>query len=191
MKYRGFREETLLSSFHELEALGLTQSEAYAILNLAGAKWRSVQIREGRSDEFQDAEDSRVFREATVALMNDTMTQSQQLALLSHSSEGERFMLLAISITMNRLFARGSKSIRKWLGAGDAEVRKIILSFAMGSSILVEPQAIDILLHRIVRLRYGTQFDSGKDVSDAVIKILEKLGASGNACLKPITNARD
>jgi hypothetical protein len=186
MKYRGFREETLLPSFHELKALGLSSNEAYAILNLAGAKWRSVQIREGRGNEYQEEEDGRVFHEATVALMNATMTETQQLAMLGHAAEGERFMVAAISITLNRLFSRGPSSIRRWLRAGDKETRKIILSFAIGSCIIVEPQAIDILLRRIVKLRYGVVFESGNDISDSIIEVVEKLGTSGYSCLKPI-----
>jgi hypothetical protein len=188
MKYQGFREETLLSSFHDLEALGLSSNEACAILNLAGAKWRSVQIREGRSNEIQEQIDGRVFHEATVALMNSTMTETQQLALLGHAGEGERFMLVAISVTLNRLFSRGPTSIRKWLRAGDRKTREVILSFAIGSCIIIEPQAIDILMHRIVKLRYGVVFDSGNDISDSIIEVIEKLGTSGYSCLKPITD---
>ena len=188
MKYRGFREEPLLVAVRELEALGLMPSEVHAILNLAGAKWRSVQIREGRANEYQDQEDARVFRKATMALMKTTMSETQELALLAHSSEGERFMLLAIAIAMGRLFVRGSASIREWLREGDEETRKVILSFAIGSSIIVEPQAIDGLMYRIVRLRYGAQIDASGDVSDAVLGIVERLGNSGYACLKPITD---
>ncbi|MGA2545517.1 MAG: hypothetical protein ABSF43_03130 [Rectinemataceae bacterium] len=188
MKYRGFREETLLPSFHKLKALGLSSNEAYAILNLDGAKWRSVQIRESRGNEYQEEEDGRVFHEATVALMNSTMTETQQLAMLGHATEGERFMLVAISIALNKLFSRSPSSIRKWLRAGDKETRKIILSFAIGSSIIVEPQAIDILMHRIVKLRYGVVFDSGSDISDSVIEVIETLGTSGYSCLKPIAD---
>jgi hypothetical protein len=185
MKYRGFREETLLSAFKELESLGLTSAGANAVLNLAGAKWRSVQIREGRVDEYQAEEDGRVFHDATVALMKATMTETQELALLAHAEEGERFMLAAISITLNRLFERGPKSIRKWLSVGDVETRKTVLSFAMGSSILVEPQAIDFLMRRIVKFRYATPAGEGEDISDPVIGLIERLGNSGYACLKP------
>jgi hypothetical protein len=186
MKYRGFREETLLAASRELEALGLRPSELHSILNLAGAKWRSVQMREGRGEEFQSEEDSRVFHEATVSLMKSTMAETQQLAELVHTTEGERLMLLAISITMNRLFLRGPVSIRRWLRAGDRETRKIILSFAMGSSIIVDPLAIDILMHRIVKFRYGVQFDRGVDISESIIAIITRLGNSGYSCLNPI-----
>jgi hypothetical protein len=186
MKYRGFREEALIPAFKELEALGLKPAEAWAILNLAGAKWRSVQIREGRVDEYQDEGDSRVFRDATVALMKTTMTESQELARLVHAAEAERFMLAAIAITIDRLFSRGPKSIRKWLGEGEEETRKVVLSFAMGSSILVEPQAIDILVRRIVEFRYGTRAAAEEDIGDALVGLIERLGNSGYACLKPI-----
>ena len=188
MKYRGFREEILLSTYGELEALGLKPAEAYAILDLAGAKWRSVQISEGRGDEYQDDYDNQVFHEATIALMRATMPENQQLAELGHTKDGERFMLLAISITVNWLFLRGPKSVRKWLQAGERKTREIILSFAMGSSIIVEPSAIDVLMRRIVKFRYEV-FDQEKDISDSIIGIIEKLGASGYSCLKPITDA--
>jgi hypothetical protein len=189
MKYRGFREETLLAAARELESLELKPAEVYAILNLAGAKWRSVQIREGRGDEAYEEEDGQVFHEATVALMKATMAENQQLAELGHTTDGERFMLLAISITMNKLFLRGPRSIRKWLGSGDGDTRKIILSFAMGSSIIVESGAIGILIRRIVKFRYGAISGFGKDVSDSIIEIIEKLGNSGYSCLKPITDS--
>ncbi len=189
MKYRGFREDILLSAYHELKALGLKPSEACAVLDLAGAKWRSVQIREGRGDEYQDEYDSQVFHEATVALMQATMSEAQRLALLGHSSEGERFMLLAISLTLNELFTRGSSSIRNWLRTGDKETRRIVLSFAIGSTIIVEPGAIDFLMRRIIALRYGVLFESGKDVSDSIIQIIEKLGNAGYSCLNPIADA--
>jgi hypothetical protein len=189
MKYRGFKEETLLAAVRELEGLGLKPPDVYAILNLAGAKWRSVQIRERRGEEFQDEEDSRVFHEATVALMKSTMTETQQLAMLGHSSEGERFMFLAISLTMSRLFSRGPSLIRKWIRAGDGETRRIILSFAMGSSIIVEPSAVDYLLQRIVKFRYGVLFDSARDISDAIMEVIKRLGNSGNSCLNPIADA--
>lgn len=190
MKYRGFREETLLAAVQQLEGLGLTPSEVHAVLNLAGAKWRSVQIREGRGNEVQEEEDSQVFHEATVALMNSTMTENQELAELGHAVEGERFMLLAISLTIGKLFSRGPKSIRRWLRAGDRKTREIILSFAMGSSILIESAAIDTLMYRIVKFRYGAQLDENKDISDSVIQIIEKLGNAGYQCLKPIAEDR-
>lgn len=179
----------MLAAARELESLELKPAEVYAILNLAGAKWRSVQIREGRGDEAYEEEDGQVFHEATVALMKATMAENQQLAELGHTTEGERFMLLAISITMNQLFLRGPRSIRKWLSSGDKETRKIILSFAMGSSIIVESGAIGILIRRIVKFRYGAISDSGKDPSDSIIEIIEKLGNSGYSCLKPITDS--
>jgi hypothetical protein len=188
MKYRGFREEILLAAVKELEALGLSTAETYPILNLAGAKWRSVQAREGRGDELHEAESSQVFHEATVAIMARTMAENQELADLGHASDGERFMLLAISITMNKLFSRGPALIRKWLRAGDENTRKIILSFAIGSSIIVEAGAIDGLLHRIVKFRYGAVFDTAKDLSDSIIDVIERLGNSGYSCLKPITD---
>jgi hypothetical protein len=189
MKYRGFREDTLLAAVRELEALGLKPAEAYAVMNLAGAKWRSVQIRESRGDEFQDEADSLVFHEATVGLMKTTMTETQQLAKLGHSTEGERFMLLGISLAMNRLFARGPSSIRDWLGEGDNEARKAVLAFAMGSYIIVEPQVIDLLMRRIVKLRYGSPFDAGRDISESVLAVVERLGTSGYSCLKPMSDS--
>jgi hypothetical protein len=189
MKYLGFREETLLDAVHRLEALEMRPSEVHAIMNLAGAKWRSVQVREGRGNELQSQEDSRVFHDATVAIMQTMMSENQKLAALGHTEDGERFMLLAISVAMSELFARGPKSIRKWIGRGEAEARKVILSFAMGSSIVMEPQAIDYLMPRIVKFRYGVHFEQDKDISDAVIAVIEGLGNSGNSCLNPIADA--
>lgn len=189
MKYLGFREETLLEAAHRLEALELRPAEVYAILNLAGAKWRSVQVREGRGNELQSQEDSRVFHEATVAAMQTMMSENQKLAALGHTEDGERFMLLAIGISMSELFSRGPKTIRKWIGRGDGETRRIVLSFAMGSSIVMEPRAIDFLMPRIVKFRYGVHFEQDKDISDAVIAVIEGLANSGNSCLNPIADA--
>jgi hypothetical protein len=191
MKYRGFREDLFLAAARELEGLGLKASEVHAILNLAGAKWRAVQIREGRGYEYQDEADGRLFHDATLALMQATMTETQRLAELGHSPEGERFMLLAISITLNELFSRGPKSIRRWIRSGDQEKNRIVLSFAIGSTIIVEPQAIDILMHRIVKFRYGAIFDAGKDVSGAVLEVIERLGNAGYSCLKPIADSME
>ena len=189
MKYKGFREDTLLSAFHEFEALGLSPNEAYAILDLAGAKWRAVQIREGRSQEYYDEEDGIVFQKATVAIMQSTMPVAQHPALLCHSSQIERFMLVALTISINKLFTRGTKTIKQWLGAGDIETRKIILAFALGASIIVEPKAIDVLINSIVRLRYGVVYDMGRDISDSIIKVIEKIGNSGYLYLNPIEDA--
>ena len=191
MKYRGFRQETLVSAFKELELLGLSAVEAYAILNLAGAKWRSVQIREGRVEESQDEEDSRIFRKATLSLMKSTMTVTQELAQLAHASEAERFMLASIAVTLNRLYTRGPKSIRDWLRSGEVEARKILLSFAIGSSILVDPQAIDFLTRRIVEFRYGARFPADGDPAEAILALIDRLGNSGYACLKPIADTRN
>jgi hypothetical protein len=188
MKYRGFREETLLVAGQELEGLGLKPSEVHAVMNLAGAKWRAVQVQEGRGNESQDEEDSQVFHEATVSVMQSTMTENMQLVNLLHAAEGERFMFLAISLTLSRLFSRGPRSIRKWLRAGDKKAREVTLAFAIGSSIIIDPRAIDLLFDRIVRFRYGTPFDSGEDVSGPVLAVIGRLGKSGYSCLNPITD---
>lgn len=118
--------------------------------------------------------------------MQATMPVAQHLALLCHSSQVERFMLVALTISINKLFTRGTKNIKEWLGVGDKETRKIILAFALGASIIVEPKAIDVLINSIIRLRYGVVFDLGKDISDSIIKIIGKLGDSGYLCLNPI-----
>ena len=188
MKYRGFREETLLAAGRELEGLGLKPSEIHAVLNLAGAKWRAVQINEGRGNEAQEEEDSRVFHEATVTVMQSTMTENMRLVQLLHATEGERFMFLAISLTLGELFSRGPRSIRRWLHAGDRKTREVVLSFAIGSSIIVDPRAMDVLFDRIVRFRYGAPFDSGVDVSESVLAVIARLGKAGYACLNPITD---
>jgi hypothetical protein len=189
MKYRGFREEPLLAAAKQLEGLGLRSAEIYAVLNLAGAKWRSVQVREGRGNELQEPEDGQVFHEATVSLMQSTMKESTEIARLSHSAEAERFMLLAISTTINGLFTRGPKTIRRWIRNGDASSRKIVLAFAIGSCIIVEPRAIDALTRSIVQFRYGVVLESEKDVGDSIIEIIESLGNAGYSCLNPIADA--
>lgn len=189
MIYRGFRAEPLLAVSHQLEGLGLKSAEVHAILNLAGAKWRSVQIREGRGNELQDPEDGRVFHEATVALMRSVMDETNRLALLNHSTDGERFMLLAISITLNGLLVDGGKSIRRWLRAGDKKGREAVLSFAIGASIVVEPRAIDVLLRNLVKFRYGVQFDSREDISGPIIECIDGLGNSGFSVLNSIVDA--
>ncbi len=189
MIYRGFREAPLLAGAKELERLDMMPSEVCAILELSGAKWRAVQIREGRAEEFQDEGDGRVFQEATVAMMKATMAENIDLMRLGHATQSESFMLLAVSISLSRLFTFGPGSVRRWLRSGDAEARRVLLSFAIGSSILVEPQAIDILLHRIVKCRYAAALDSRKDISGPVIGIIERLGNSGNECLNPVVDA--
>jgi hypothetical protein len=189
MKYRGFREDMIIATSRELKFLGLAASEIRAILNLAGAKWRSVQIREGRRDEVYEERDSRVFHEATVALMKTTMAAMQQLAELGHAADGETFMLAAISIAIDGLFSRGPKTIRSWLNSGDEETRKAVLSFAMGSSIFVEPATIDILIQRIIKFRYGVIFDTGRDNCGSILGVIERIGNSGYSCLKPITDS--
>ncbi len=189
MKYRGFRKETLLAAVQELESLGLKPSEVNAILNLAGAKWRAVQIREGRGEELQDEEDSLVFHEATVAIMQATMAGIQQLAKLGHSTEGERFMLLGISIAMNGLFSRGHGPIGRWLRGGDRKAKETVLSFAMGASVLAEAQAIDSLVQSVVMFRYGVKFEEERDLSAPILAVIGKLGNSGYACLNPVVDA--
>jgi len=186
IKYRGFREESLLAVVRELEGLDLKPSEIYAILNLAGAKWRSVQIGKDRGEDVQDEEDSLVFHAATILIMNSTMTENVQLVQLGHASDGERFMLLAISLAMAKLFSSGPSLIRRWLRGGDKKTRRIILAFAIGSNIVVEPKSIDLLVRRIVKSRYGVPFDAGMDISETVIELIDRLGNSGYSCLNPI-----
>lgn len=53
-RYRGFNEEKLIRASKEFEALGMKPSEVYAAMNLAGAKWRSVQRYNGRKDEAHE-----------------------------------------------------------------------------------------------------------------------------------------
>jgi hypothetical protein len=100
-------------------------------------------------------------------------------------------MFLAISLTLSRLYSHGPSSIREWLEDGDKESRKVILSFAIGSCIIVDREAIDFFFGRIIKFRYGSPFDSGKDISDSVIAVIEKLGKAGYKCLNPITDASE
>ena len=72
--------------------------------------------------------------------------------------------------------------------AGDRKTREVVLSFAIGSSIIVDPRAMDVLFDRIVRFRYGAPFDSGVDVSESVLAVIARLGKAGYACLNPITD---
>lgn len=185
MTYRGFRKEALLEAARELEALGLGPGAVYAAMNLAGAKWRSVQLREGRGYETHAEGDSRVFHTATESVMRSTMETTLKLGQLAHSSEGDRFMFLAISLTLARLFSRGPRAIRDWLKEGDEETRKVILSFAIGSSIIVEERSIDYFFDRILKFRYAITFDSGKDCSKQVLAVIERLGMAGYAILNP------
>lgn len=185
MTYRGFREEALLQAAKELEALGLGPGAVYAAMNLAGAKWRSVQLREGRKYETHAEEDSRVFHAATESVMRSTMETTLKLSQLAHSSEGDRFMFLAISLTLARLFSRGPRSIRDWLKDGDVESRKVILAFAIGSSIIVEESSIDYFFRRILEFRFGVGFESLKDETARILEVVGRLGQAGYAILNP------
>ena len=81
-------------------------------MNLAGAKWRSVQLRKGQKNESYDESDTRIFSEATTYSMKHTMENAIILGNLTHTSEGERLMFLSIGLTLNRVFTRGSRSVR-------------------------------------------------------------------------------
>ncbi|MEI6388012.1 MAG: hypothetical protein WCQ50_15390 [Spirochaetota bacterium] len=190
-RYRGFKEEKLTRVSKEFEALGMMPSEIYAAMNLAGAKWRSVQRHNGRKDEAHEEEDGRVFQTAIRYVMQATMTETLQLGKLAHATEGERFMFLAISITLNRLFTRGPRRIREWLEEGEVEERKVLLSFAIGSCIIVADNSIDYFFARIVGFRYGSSFDSGNDIADAVLHVIGKIGISGSSILNPVTDEID
>ncbi len=185
MTYRGFREESLLEAAKELEALGLGPGSIYAAMNLAGAKWRSVQLREGRRYETHAEEDSRVFHKATESVMKSTMETTLRLSQLAHCSEGDRFMFLAIGLTLARLFSRGPRSIRDWLKEGDVESRKVILAFAIGSSIIVEESSIDYFFRRILEFRFGVGFESLKDETPGILGVVGRLGQAGYAILNP------
>ena len=112
MNYRGFKEDKLLKAAKEFEALGMKPTEIYAAMDMAGVKWRSIQILEERGNESHGDIDGHVFHEATKAEMNSTMAFTAQLAKLSHASEGERFMFLGISLSMSQLFTKGPKVVR-------------------------------------------------------------------------------
>lgn len=189
MNYRGFKEEKLLKAAKEFEALGMKPSEIYAAMDMAGVKWRSIQIREERENESFEDMDGHVFHEATKAAMNSTMVVTAQLAKLGHATEGERFMFSGIGLNLNSHFSRGSGLIRTWLEIGDRESRKMILSFAIGSCILVEPKFIDIFFERIIRFRYGTPFESDKDISEQVLAVIDRLGKAGYSILNPVNDA--
>jgi hypothetical protein len=191
MKYQGFREGKLLSVAKELQRIGLKPSEVYAIMNLAGAKWRSVQLREGQENETYDESDGRVFSEATSYSMKHTMENAIMLGNLTHTSEGERLMLLSIGVTLNRLFTRGSRTVREWLENGDVESRKIVLSFAIGSCIIVDVRMIDVFFKQLIKFRYGTPFDGDKDISDQILASVERLGNAGYSVLQPISEKED
>jgi len=188
MKYHGFRTETLTKAAKRLAALGLAPSEVCAAMNLAGAKWRAAQIEKDRDDESYEESDRRVYLLATKSLMNSTMSATMLLSNLGHATEGEKFMFLAISLTLNELYSRGPRSIREWLKDGEEETNRVILSFAIGSCIIVEPNMIDYFFSRIVKFRYGRPFDSGQDISGSVLAVVEDLGKAGYSVLNAISD---
>jgi hypothetical protein len=191
MKYQGFREEKLLSQAKELLNLGLKPSEVYTVMNLAGAKWRSVQLIEGQKNESYEESDGRVFSAATSYAMKHTMENAVMLGNLTHTSEGERLMFLSIGLTLSRLFTRGSRAVREWLANGDVESRKFVLSFAIGSCIIVDARMIDAFFKQMIKFRYGTPFEGDKDVSDQVLASVERLGNAGYSVLQPIGEGED
>ena len=191
MNYRGFKEEKLLKAVKELEALGMKPSEIYASLDMAGVKWRSIQIKQGRKNEAHEDVDGHVFLEATKAVMQSTMVVTADLAKLGHSTEAERFMFSGIGLNLSDLFLRGPKIVRTWLLNGDVESRKAILSFAIGSCILIEPNFMDMFFERIVRFRYGSPFESDRDISDKVLTIIDRLGKAGYSILNPIEDSME
>ncbi|MEI6874752.1 MAG: hypothetical protein WCL50_06440 [Spirochaetota bacterium] len=184
-KYRGFNEALLLDAVRELEELGLTENQIYPVLHLAGAKWRSVQIRENRLNEIQDPKTSVMLQSATVAFMRSTMGANQQLAKLGHSSEFDRFMFSAISIAFGDLVNEGGTTIAKWLKAGDRQKRKVVLAFAMGASILVDSGAIDTLFHRVIQARFES---ADNEVAAPILLLIDRLGNAGYDCLKPVSD---
>lgn len=68
------------------------------------------------------------------------------------------------------------------------EKRKILLSFAIGSCIIVNDNGIDFFFARMVGFRYGTTFDSGNDIAEAVLHVIGKISKAGNSILKPIVD---
>lgn len=191
MRYQGFREKKLLSAAEELKAFGLKPSEVFAVMNLAGAKWRSVQIREGRANESYEESDGRVFSEATAYAMKHTMENAIMLGNLAHASDGGRLMFLSVGLTLNGLYSRGSRAVKEWLEDGDAEVRKVILSFAIGSCIIVDARMIDVFFERMIKFRYGTPFDGEKDSSDLILASVERLGNAGYSVLYPLSETEE
>jgi hypothetical protein len=183
MKYRGFNEEPLLAAVKQLEDLGLPLRQIYPIVNVAGAKWRSVQITENRQGEIQDSTTGPIFQKATIAFMQETMRENQALAALGHTDEVDRFMLLAMGVAFDRLVSGGPGSLTEWLGGGKRKKRKTILAFAMGSNILVEAAAIDTMIGRIIQGRYA---DPDRDLATPILSVIEGLGHAGYACLRPI-----
>ena len=79
----------------------------------------------------------------------------------------------------------------EWLENGDAESRKIILSFAIGSCIIVDARMIDVFFKQMIKFRYGTPFDGEKDISDQILASVEKLGNAGYSVLQHIPDNED
>ncbi|MEI6876388.1 MAG: hypothetical protein WCL50_14810 [Spirochaetota bacterium] len=185
MKYRGFNEAPLLEAVKDLEDQDLPLAQIYPIVNLAGVKWRSDQAKESRPDEILDSWDSSIFQSSTIAFMNSTMKENQKLAKLGHTKEFDRFMLLAIGLSFNTIITAGSPLVMNWLKDGDTEKRRIVLAFAMGSYILVDSDAIDVMIHRIVHARY-----ENTEIASFIIATIHSLGSAGHACLNSIPDTR-
>jgi hypothetical protein len=181
MKYRGFNEAPLVEAVRDLEAHGLSLTQIHPLINVAGAKWRAIQIRESRFDEIQDAWDNTIFHQATITLMQATMKENQKLAKLGHAKEFDRFILLAMGFAFAELVASGPPTIVNWLKDGDTERRKIVLAFATGSYIMVDPDALDAMIHRIVHARFDDP-----EITSYVIATIHRLGNAGYACLNPV-----
>lgn len=186
MKYRGFNEAYLHGALTELRGLGLRPTQAYPILHLAGAKWRSVQTREKREDEVQDRRVAIVLHHATVAFMHATMEQNRRLLELSRGASFEDTMLLAVSLSFRELASTTSPLVGPWLRSGNLGRRRAVLAFALGASIVVEPSAIDAMTARIVRARYADPLARGEDPTSAILSLIERVGNAGYALMNPV-----
>jgi len=186
MVYRGFNEGKLLSAAKEFEALGLSPQQVYPLMNAAGAKWRSIQVREKRNEESQDRAIMTVLQKVAAGFMQATMTANQELARLGHAEEVEKYLLLAVGIAYNELLTSGPSVVKRWIKAGDAERRKYVLAFALGSCILIEAEAADQMVLRMVRARYAPSFDSGSGLAEALASAIDRLATSGYAILLPV-----
>ncbi|MEI6873727.1 MAG: hypothetical protein WCL50_01210 [Spirochaetota bacterium] len=184
MKYRGFNEVPLLAAQKDLEDIHLSLPQIYPIINLAGMEWRSNQVLGKRHDEILDIWDSAFFQTATFAFMDMAMKENRKLAKLGHTKEFDRFMLLAMDLAFNILSTSDSSVAVNWLIDGDSEKRKIILAFAMGSFVLVDSDAIDLMIDPIIHGRYESS-----EIASYVIEVIHKLRNAGYACLNPVAGA--
>jgi hypothetical protein len=113
--------------------------------------------------------------------MDTAMKENRKLAKLGHTKEFDRFMLLAMDLSFNALSTSGNSVAVNWLLDGDVEKRKIILAFAMGSFILVDSSAIDVMIDPLIHGRYESS-----ETAAYILAVIHRLGIAGYACLNPV-----